>query len=134
MYYPLEADKKIRVSLKYVDDSGNRATVHSTSIQWTSSDEEIATVGVLQGDATQAEIVPGAKLGQAQITATASADLGKGAEEIVSTIDVIVLAAPPPPPIVAIEVEGAPVPIDEGNVVDTQPKIDNALPESAATS
>jgi hypothetical protein len=118
--FTLPADKKVKVQVKYVDSKGNTARVDG-DVQWESSDDEVASVGVLQGETTKAEVIPGDKLGQAQITATADADLGEGKQEIIATMNVIVVAGSAVT--ASIEPEGELEPID-----DESGEIDNSLP------
>lgn len=138
--FTLPADKKVKVQVKYVDSKGNTARVDG-DVQWESSDDEVASVGVLQGETTKAEVIPGDKLGQAQITATADADLGEGSQEIIATMNIIVVAGSAVT--ASIEPEGELEPI-EGDEIDnalpgkpsrpdnslpgSQPGIDNTLP------
>lgn len=91
MAYTLPDDKTIFVKVEYQDARGHPAAVDG-DVTWTTSDEMIANVGVKQGESTEAQIIPGANLGQAQITASADADLGAGVTSVVCTMDVTVVA------------------------------------------
>jgi hypothetical protein len=77
-------------------------------VSWASSDETIARVVVDAGDTTGASVEAQGKIGQAQITATADADLGTGVRELVTLMDLTVVAGEA----VAgtIEPVGAPIP------------------------
>jgi len=77
--------------VSYVDAGGNPATVDG-DVSWTSSDENIATVQVDAGDSKKCRVVAGDTLGQAQVTATADADLGEGMRELTCFLDVKVIA------------------------------------------
>jgi hypothetical protein len=61
--YTLPDDKMVDVQVSYVDKKGNPAKVDG-NVVWTTSDDMIANVGVLQGDSTKAQIAPGKNLGQ----------------------------------------------------------------------
>jgi hypothetical protein len=91
MVYKLPDDKDLKVSVQYVDKKGHPAEIDG-EVTWTTSDEMIVNVGVQSGDSTKALIHPGANLGQAQITATADADLGEGVTEVICTFDVEIVA------------------------------------------
>jgi hypothetical protein len=91
MVYKLPDDKDLKVGVQYVDAKGHPAEIDG-DVEWTTSDDMIVNVGVQAGDSTQALIHPGANLGQAQITATADADLGAGVTEVICTFDVEIVA------------------------------------------
>jgi hypothetical protein len=91
MAYKLPNDKVIGVQVAYVDSKGNPAEVDS-DVTWDTSDPEIATVEIDTGDSTMAKVVPSGKVGQVQVTATADADLGEGVRELVTTMDVEIIA------------------------------------------
>jgi len=91
MSYTLPADKQVHVQVAYVDASGNPAEVDG-AVEWASSDSTIVTVIVDTSDSTMALVRAGGKLGQVQITATADADLGDGVRELITTMDVEVVA------------------------------------------
>ena len=90
MGYTLPADKTVGVQVSYVDANGNPATVDG-DVTWDSSDEDIAYTQVDPADSTKAWVRPGTKIGQAQITATADADLGDGTRELITLMDVQVV-------------------------------------------
>jgi hypothetical protein len=91
MAYTLPNDHVVNVQISYIDAKGNAAQVDG-EVAWSSSDEAIAIVAVDSGDSTQARVRPSDQLGQAQITATADADLGEGTREIITTMDVTIVA------------------------------------------
>lgn len=111
MAYTLPDDRTIFVQVAYVDARGHPATVDG-DVAWASSDTMIANVGVKQGDSTSAQIIPGANLGQAQITATADADLGAGVTSVICTLDVTVVAGSAVAGV--ITPQGEPQPFPEG--------------------
>ena len=90
MAYNLPNDHEVVLEISYVDSKGNPAQVDG-DVSWQTSDAEVAQVTV-GSDSTQVTVTPGARLGTAQITATADADLGEGTREIVTTIDVTIVA------------------------------------------
>jgi hypothetical protein len=91
MAYTLPSDMQIKVQVTYLDAKGHPAKVDG-DVEWTTSNEMIANVGVLNTDSTQAMVAPGKDLGQAQITAKADANVGEGVTEVVCTFDVEVVA------------------------------------------
>jgi hypothetical protein len=91
MAYTLPADMLINVQVAYVDTHGNPAKVDG-DVSWASSNDSIATVAADSGDSTIARVTAAGTLGQAQITATADADIGDGTREIITTMDVTVVA------------------------------------------
>jgi hypothetical protein len=90
MAYTLPADKQVAIKVSYVDANNNPAVVDG-EVVWASSDGLIATVTANAADSKQATIVPGSSVGQAQITATADADLGAGIRELITTMDLTVV-------------------------------------------
>jgi Bacterial Ig-like domain (group 2) len=90
MSYKLPIDKQVNVEVVYVDAKGNTAVVDG-EVAWASSNEAIATVEP-NPDETSMAIVRSVDLGQAQITATADADLGEGVRTLITTMDVETVA------------------------------------------
>jgi hypothetical protein len=93
MAYTLPDGNEVHVKISYVDAQGNAAIVDG-DITWTSSNDEIATVIVDDDDSTEAVVAAtvGGTIGQVQITAKADADLGSGVRELITTMDVEVVA------------------------------------------
>jgi hypothetical protein len=91
MAYTLPADMLVNVQVAYVDAHGNPAAVDG-EVTWASSADSIVTVTVDPGDSTIARVSAAGALGQAQIAATADADLGDGTREIITIMDVTVVA------------------------------------------
>jgi len=91
MAYKLPNDKVIGVQVGYVDSKGNPAQVDG-DVTWDTSDPEIATVETDTGDSVMATVVPSGKTGQVQVTATVDADLGEGVRELITTMDVEIVA------------------------------------------
>jgi hypothetical protein len=91
MAYNLPNDKFVEVRVAYVDAKGNPATVDGP-VTWDTSDPNIASVAVDQGDTQQARVTPTNALGNVQITATADADLGAGVTSIITLMDVTIIA------------------------------------------
>jgi hypothetical protein len=91
MAYKLPNDKVIAVQVAYVDSRGNPAQVDG-DVSWDTSDSNIATVESNASDSTQAVVTPGGPVGQVQVTVTADADLGQGVREIITTMDVDIVA------------------------------------------
>lgn len=90
LMFTLPDDKKVTVKVSYVDAHGHPAKVDG-NVTWSSSDENVALVTPAT-DSSQADITPNTNLGQVQITAKADADLGTGVREIITTLDVEVVA------------------------------------------
>lgn len=91
MAYTLAAGMQITVQVAYVDAGGNAAKVDG-EVSWTSSDESLVHVIVDTADTSKALVRTGTKLGQVQVTASADADLGSGVREIITPMDVSVVA------------------------------------------
>jgi hypothetical protein len=91
MAYKLPNDKMIALQVAYVDSKGNPAQVDG-DVTWDTSDANIATVESNAGDSTQAVVRPLGSVGQVQITATADADLGSGVRELITAMDVEIVA------------------------------------------
>lgn len=91
MAYKLPNDKMIAVQVAYVDSKGNPAEVDG-EVSWDTSDPNLATVETNVADSTQATVTPGGTVGQVQVTCTADADLGSGVREIITTMDVDIVA------------------------------------------
>jgi hypothetical protein len=91
MAYKLPVAMQILMQVAYVDAGGNPATIDG-DVSWDSSDETIATVIIDTADTSKALVRSGTKLGQVQVTATADADLGDGVREILTPVDVEIVA------------------------------------------
>jgi hypothetical protein len=91
MAYTLPVDMQVDVVVSYVDSDGNPANVDG-GVTWATSDPQIAAVVATPGNSFEAVVRPGGQLGQAQITATADADLGDGVRELITMMDVEVVA------------------------------------------
>ena len=91
MAYTLPDGMQVNVKIAYVDDQGNPAKVDG-DVTWTSSNTDIATVEVDATDSTHALVLASGDLGQVQIAARADADLGTGTRELITTMDVEVVA------------------------------------------
>jgi hypothetical protein len=90
MAYTLPDDKTVVLDIKYVDAKGHPASIDG-DVAWESSDDTICTVNVLEGDSTKAKLSAAANLGNAQVSATADADLGEGVKHIVTLFDLTVV-------------------------------------------
>jgi len=73
------------------DANGNPAVVDG-DVTWASSDEALCSVAVDAADSTKCLIGAPSITGDAQVTATADADLGDGMRELVLLLDVHVVA------------------------------------------
>jgi hypothetical protein len=89
MTYTLASGTQVHVKVSYVDAQGNPAKVDG-NVDWTSSDENVATVTMEGVDSALIKTV--GPTGQVQITATADADLGEGTRELITPMDVTVAA------------------------------------------
>jgi len=91
MAYNLPVDMCVDCQVAYEDSHGNPAKVDG-DVTWTSSDETIATVIVNTTDSTSCTINAVGALGNAQVTATADADLGSGTRNIITLLDITAVA------------------------------------------
>jgi hypothetical protein len=89
--YTLPVDKLVSVQVAYVDAQGNPATVDG-AVVWASSDDTLLTVSVDAEDSTICTVTPVGEAGQAQVSATADADLGDGIRELITLCDIEVVA------------------------------------------
>jgi hypothetical protein len=108
MAYTLPNDHKVQVKISYLDAKGNPAAVDGPVV-WSSSNEQVLTVAVDLADSTLATVLPANLLSQAQVVATADADVGEGVKQIITTMDVTVVAGMAVSGTIAPV--GAPVPI-----------------------
>jgi hypothetical protein len=91
MSYTLPADKQVHMQVAYVDANGNPAAVDG-AVAWDSSNDTIVTVEADSTDSTKVTVRAAGKVGNAQVTAIADADLGAGVRELTTTMDVSVVA------------------------------------------
>jgi hypothetical protein len=91
MSYTLMVDYSVKVTVAYTDQYGNPARVDG-DVVWSSSDDTIAIVFTDSTDSMNAIVQAQTKTGQAQITATADADLGDGVRNLVTLMDVTIVA------------------------------------------
>lgn len=91
MAYTLPADNQVNVQVSYTDKHGNPAQVDG-EVTWDSSNPDTVDVVVDTNDSTIATVRAQGAVGNVQVTATADADLGEGTREIVTTMDVTVVA------------------------------------------
>ena len=89
--YNLASGMQCKVRVDYVDAAGNPAVVDG-DVAWASSDDTIAAVFVSSTDSQDAVIRTIGPVGQVQITATADADLGAGVRNIITPMDVTIVA------------------------------------------
>lgn len=83
--------QKVKLKVNPVSKAGNPATVDGAP-KWSVSDETILTLAVSE-DGLGAEVVSTGKLGTAQVSVVADADLGDGVTELTGTLDVEVKAS-----------------------------------------
>jgi hypothetical protein len=91
MAYVLPDGMQCHVAISYVDAEGNPAQVDG-AIHWESSNTECADVFVASDAETTTATIRAKTLGTTQISARADADLGDGVKEIVTTMDIEVVA------------------------------------------
>ena len=89
--YTLPVDKQVTMKVSYVDAHGNPAKVDG-DVEWTSSDDTIAKVVPGAAMSFKATVQAAGKVGTAQITVSADADLGAGVKELVTLMDVTTVA------------------------------------------
>jgi hypothetical protein len=90
MGFVLIDDQKVALSIAPVDAKGNPAAVDGAPA-WASSDETVLTVAA-SADGLSATVTAVGKLGAAQISVTADADMGAGTVPIAGVLDVSVVA------------------------------------------
>jgi hypothetical protein len=110
MAYTLPVGQLINVEVEYVDSGGNAARVDG-EIEWTTSNDQIAQLVVDEQDSSMCRILAVNDTGDVQVTATADADMGDGIREIITLLDLTVVAGEA----IAgtINVTGTPEPIAE---------------------
>jgi|SRR5215475_14291576 len=91
MSYTLPSRMQVHAQVAYVDAAGNPAVVDG-DVTWASSNDLIVAVTTNTADTTKVLIAGVGLAGQAQVTATADADLGDGVRTLVTTMDVEVIA------------------------------------------
>ena len=91
MAYTLPADHLVVVRVDYVDSQGHPASVDG-AVGWSATPTNIVNVTVDPEDSQICTITPASQLGTAQVVATADADLGDGVRNIITTMDVTVVA------------------------------------------
>ena len=89
--YTMPVDKMVKMQVSYVDAHGNPAVVDGP-VTWSSSDETIIKAAVDPSDSSIVTVIPVGAVGQAQILATADADLGAGVRSLVTTADIQIVA------------------------------------------
>jgi hypothetical protein len=91
MAYVLPDGMQTKLSISYVDAEGNPASVDG-AIHWESANPNIVDVFTDSDDDTTHATVQAKTLGTTQVVARADADLGDGTREIITTLDVEVVA------------------------------------------
>jgi|SRR5215467_5902174 len=109
MAYKLASGMQVEVQVSYVDANGNPATVDG-NVTWDSSHPNMVEVAVDNKDSTKATIRAVGPTGQAQVTATADADLGAGVRELITPMDVEVVAGEAVAGTIAPVGEATPIP------------------------
>ena len=89
--YTMPIQYGVELQVAYVDAGGNPAKVDG-AVSWQSSDTSIVSVQVDAADTTKCSITSGQNVGQAQVSATADADLGTGTRNLVTLLDVTIVA------------------------------------------
>lgn len=86
----LTDSQQVNLKVAFADKAGNAAAVDGAPV-WTSSDETVLTVAAAT-DGLSAVATATGKLGTAQVSVSADADLGSGTTTLTGTLDVTVLA------------------------------------------
>jgi hypothetical protein len=89
--YTLPVEFSVRMQVGYVDANGNKAKVDG-EVSWETSDDTMLTVEVDPVDSTVCRVRAVGAAGQAQVQATADADLGDGVRELITLCDIEVVA------------------------------------------
>jgi hypothetical protein len=87
----LPANASTTVSVTFTNANGMPAKVDG-QVSWESSDPNIASVTADAADSTKAVVKAGPSAGEADIFATADADLGEGVKEVEAATNVLVIA------------------------------------------
>ena len=109
MAYTLPIDKFIEVQIAYVDSHGNPAVVDG-DVAWASSNPAVLAVVVDPADSTHATVTPQGGLSSAQVVATADADLGAGIRQIITTLDVTLVAGEAVAGTISVDGDPQPIP------------------------
>jgi hypothetical protein len=124
--YTLPVDHTVKMQVSYVDAAGNPATIDG-AVVWQTSDASIVSVAVDPIDSTICRAVPAGTLGQAQITATADADLGAGVRGLITTCEIEIVGGEAVAG--SIQPVGEPEPIlPDHSPPGDQPRVDAGLP------
>lgn len=91
MAYSMPSHTEVGATIAYTDAAGNPATVDGV-VAWSSSNASVVSVVAAGADGMTATISAPGPIGQAQITATADADLGSGVKTLLTFLDVAVVA------------------------------------------
>jgi hypothetical protein len=110
--YTLPVGYGVELRVEYVDAGGNAAQIDGP-VAWASSDTSIVKIMRDDNDTTKCSMTSGTKIGQAQVTATADADLGEGTRNLVTMLDVTVIAGE--------AVAGTITPVEDAKPVEVQP-------------
>ena len=86
----LTDSQEVSASIAYVDKAGNPASVEGAPV-WASSDDSVLTV-LAAADGMSATASSTGKLGTAQLTVTADADLGAGVTSLTAMQDFEIIA------------------------------------------
>ena len=89
--YTMPVSHAVELEVAYVDAGGNPAEVDGP-VAWSTSDASIVQVQVDADNTARCVMSSGGKAGQAQVTATADADLGAGTRNLVTLLAVTVVA------------------------------------------
>lgn len=87
----LTDEQQVQLAINPVTAHGHQAAIDGAP-KWASSDSNVVEVIVDTADPKKAVAIAGG-IGKAQVSVTADADMGDGVREIVSTLDVEVVAA-----------------------------------------
>jgi hypothetical protein len=91
MAYTLPVDYAVEMQVSYVDSHGNPAAVDG-EVAWSTSNPDTVTVKADANDSTKVLVQAMSHTGNAQVTATADADLGAGVTSLVTNMDITVVA------------------------------------------
>ena len=89
--YTMPIKYQVKVKVAYVDAGGNPAVVDGPVV-WSSSDPAVVTVNTDPTDSSMCTVQSLSEVGQAQVLATADADLGTGTRSLVTTMDITIVA------------------------------------------
>lgn len=89
--FTMPIDHFVDLQVQYVDAGGNPASIDG-AVTWLSSNDAVVVLEPDRDDSTKCRATSAQTVGQVQVTATADADLGDGVRNLVTLMDMNVVA------------------------------------------